>query len=131
VAGLPALGSRHFRRDCRDLVQILQVQQEDGTTVYKKEEIVALLRAAVKLGVEAATQGKVRDYRSAMWVIFESAKVEQRALPREHIHAHAHLHMEADVDQLIAMMEREVEARGLIPDESGNGNGAELVPPTE
>jgi hypothetical protein len=128
VKGLPSLGDRHFRRDCRDLVQILQVQQEDGSTVYKKEEIVALLRAAVKLGAEAANEGRVRDYRSAMWVIFESAKVEQRSLPREHIHAHAHLHAEADVDQLIELMESEVRARGLVVDESGNGNGAEPAP---
>lgn len=69
---------RHARRDCRDIVRILQFNG-----VFTKEEITSLLRAAAPLAAKAARDGKQREYKAAMDVLMKAAKLEQDDQPKD------------------------------------------------
>jgi len=63
---------RHYRRDCKDIVRILQFNG-----VLSESEVTTLLRAAAPLAAQSAKAGAVREYRAAMSVLFMAARIEQ------------------------------------------------------
>lgn len=75
---------RHFRRDCRDIVRILQFNG-----VFSREEIVGLVRQAGTLAAKAAASGNSRGYKRAMDVLLAAAKAEQAEKPQVVEHDHA------------------------------------------
>ena len=117
------VGSRHFRRECRDIVQILTFPRQDGSQIIQDHEIVALIRGAVPLAAQAARDGKARDYRAVMQVLASLANLEQSDKPQQH--DHQHVHVEMDMGSLIERLENEVqlEARTVEHRESSNGDG--------